>query len=283
MSDETVVTTPVETEPQITEQQAAQMPMHELRRVAIEGAAPQSTEPPQSEPQQDQPYTLSQDDGSFCLKYRTGEVFKGASELEVYRKAAENAVRNVEYAKTIKRQYEQFMQDHKPVSMADAPGEPEMAAEAQRIQQEELRRYFAENILTPEMKREIAAEAFGVPVEALPQAYAQINEAWRQNHVNTAVTGFQVSCPDYGPSPENDRAIMQQLEHLPNDYVPTAADLQTAWARALYSGAARPYVPHKEQPRIPPPPPMPGAGASGTQAPNPWTMDIKQLRKEALG
>lgn len=289
---------PVVETPQISESQAFAMDMGELAKVAgIDGSAPivqpqSAVEPtPQAQPQAqpDAPYTLSQENGSFILRYKTGETFKGANEVEAFRKAAENAVRTTEWARTVKAQYDQFQQNpNQPVQMPNEPTTPEQEAQAAMLQAQAVREYFQKEILTPELKASILADGLGVPVDQLPQVLEQYQTTFQNSYSSSQLREFHTSCPEYADLPEQADALANSLVELhggnvPANYIPSAQDLKLAWAVALHQGAAQPYI-HRTPPPAPRAPIMPSTNAAavnGTGGQSEWAMDLDALGKLA--
>ena len=262
--------------PHISERDAFAMPIDDLKKAAFEEPQPapvaQPDPQPQAQPANTGPYTLTQDGDTFVLKYATGEVFKGANELEVYKKAAENAVRNIEWAKQVKKQYDEFQQNPaKPVAMPDQPANPEEQAR----QMEERRQIFLEGL----------SDAIGMTPEELRQQWANMKARTDAFDQQAAVMDFyKKNSETYIDTPENQQAIIKGLQSMGiSGRSPSAQELTTAWSLALLEGYAVPATPASMQPKRPPmPPPMPtmGGGMSRGDS-NPWSMDMDALKKAA--
>lgn len=293
MSEEIITTAPVAEGQASAEPNPWQMDMGDLAKAAgIDGTTPalqpQSVEPtPQAQPQAlpDAPYTLAQENGSFVLKYKTGEVFKGANEMEVFRKAAENAVRTTEWARTVKAQYDQFQQNpNQPVQMPNEPTTPEQEAQAAMLQAQAVREFFMKDVVTPELSASIVANALGVPVDQLPQVLEQYQSTFQDNYQRNQLRDFHASCPEYADLPEQADALASTLVEMhggqvPPNYVPSAQDLRLAWAMALHEGKAQPYI-HRTPPPAPKFPVMPTVNAASqslTGGQDVWSMPLDQL------
>lgn len=276
------VETPSLAEPQISEKDAFAMDIADLKKAAFDPApqpalVAQPQPDPQATPGKPEPFTLTQDGDTVVLKYATGETFKGANEVEVYRKAAENAVRNIEWAKQVKAQYEAFQQNPaKPVQM---PSDP-LTQDQQAHEVAALR----ELLLTPEVKAQIVAGAIGMTPEQLQQEWASVKARTDAFAQQTTLLNFQKeNSQTFVPTAQNEQAIIKALETMGVQQFPNTQQLKTAWSLALLEGWATPATPASAQPQRPiRPPVMPSMGAPATTGGDDiWTMPLDQLKKTA--
>ena len=282
------VESPSAVAPQVSERDAFAMDLGDLKKAAFEqiaeAAQPQTdprSQPTPSQPVKAEPFTLTQDGDTFVLKYATGEVYKGANEVEVYRKAAENAVRNIEYAKQVKRLYDEFQQNPaKPVQMPDDPStQDQQTQEAQA-----LRDFVLKGVLTPEVKAQIVADAVGMTPEQLSQQWQTMRARTDAFEQQATLLDFQKeNAHTFVDTPQNQQAIMKALETMGVQQFPTAQQLKTAWSLSLLEGWATPLTPASMQLKRPPMAPvMPSMGSTTPAGDgNPWSMDIAALKKAA--
>jgi hypothetical protein len=277
-----MVESPSAVEPQISERDAFAMPMEDLKKAVFDPPqqpTPKTDPQPPAQPAKAEPFTLTQDGDTFVLKYATGEVYKGANEVEVYRKAAENAVRNIEYAKQVKKLYDEFQQNpSKPVQMPDQPStEDQQAQEAQA-----LREFVLKGVLTPEVKAQIVAEAVGMSPEQLHQEWASMKARTDFFEQQAAIADFQKqNSSTFVDTVENEQAVMRALDTMGVKQFPNAQQLKTAWSLALLEGWGRPATPASMQSKPPRPPVMPSAGTSPIGNQNPMTMPLDELKRAA--
>ena len=271
--------------PQISD--AFAMNLEDLRKAAFD-PQPGPVAQPQTDPQaapappiKAEPFTLTQDGDTFVLKYSTGEVFKGATSEETYRKAAENAVRNIEYAKQVKKLYDDFQQNpSKPVQMPDQP-----STEDQEVKEAEVFREFVQKkVLTREVKAQIVADAVGMTPEQLSEQWANMKARTDAFEQHATLLDFQrENSHTFVHTPENEQGIIRALATMGVQQFPNAQQLKTAWSLALLEGWATPLTPVSMQAKRPPMAPvMPSMGSTTPAGDgNPWSMDIAALKKAA--
>lgn len=288
--------TPEPAAPQISAEQAATMTTAELRTAWVgDGETPSQ---PQSTADAQPAYQVkSGADGRTEIHLETGEVYKGKNEAEAWGELAKSKVHQAKYIREMNEFRKTFdaWRTSDNVSPQTAPVPPQEVptltpeqqqaaeAEAQAAQLSAIRNWFSSEVVTPEMRRSLVAEAIGVPPEQLESVVGQIYQNNITFATNRALMDFYQATPEFMDTPENTAAMMEQLQGFEPGQIPTAQDLSRAWALALYSGKAKPAPQIQPQSRRTPPPVMPSPMAGPTMmSSEPTAAELRGMSKEQI-
>lgn len=211
-----VETTPTPTEPSISQpaDQILQQTRDNLHHSQLQprndhgqfAGAPQPNDP---QPAQD--FVVEQTADGWQVRYSTGEVFKGASEVEAYRKAAENAVNNIKYAKELKSKLES-QQPVQPVQQ-----QPQQQTPAQPTAEEFNSEAWYNDFLTdPRMAvpNLIAQKAGYKDFSELQEDLSLAIQFGQQMRQSTCDTQFLSKNPDFPNTQEAAQKLISRVEAL---------------------------------------------------------------------
>lgn len=248
-----------------------QQTQDELRAAAVSAQQPPAPPPasePVAAPASPQPYEIAkQPDGSYEVKYSTGEIFKGTPDA-IIAEVAKAHISTKEWAK------------QKAAQQPPAPAPPPPVAPAEDPAEVAARQFIAEG-LARELGFSNAAE--------MKQHLSIMGNVTEKYQANDSILTFLASAPDFPNTPPASEAIGDALARMGIDVtrtVPTAEQFRQAHALCLYEKKYAPATPPPPAHVVPTPPPTLNASTPVTtaQAVDPWAKgtSLEQLRQAAI-